>query len=101
MDVVGEITFDLVMEDDMSFVEGCYQLSDGVWHVFMFRKTRRGAEDVGVKKDLVWASGVTGLNVILADDENLNKPKVLETMSQILDVAEWTEVRGPDSMQLR
>ena len=96
----GEVTFDLIMGDDMPFVEGCYRLADGIWHVFMFRKSR-GLEKVGTKRDLVWKSGVTGLNVILADDVLLNKSVVLQTLSSILDVTEWIEVRGPDSMQLR
>src|SRR6266850_5938789 len=97
----GEVTFDLVMDDDMSFVEGCYRLDDGIWHVFMFRKSRGIESEVGIKKDLVWDSGVTGLNVILPDDENLNKSLVLQTLSEILDVTEWVEVRGPDSILLR
>lgn len=96
----GEISFDLVMEDDMAFVEGCYRLDDRIWHVFMFRKSR-GFEEIGIKRNLVWDSGVTGLNVIVADDEKLNKPMVLQILAKALDVAEWVEVYGPDSMQLR
>ena len=96
----GEITFDLVMDDDMPFVEGCYRLDDNVWHVFTFFKSR-GLHEVGVKTGLKWKSGVTGMNVILRDDEKLNKSKVLEILSSALGIMEWVEVRGPDSMQLR
>lgn len=94
------MSFDLVMEDNMSFVEGCFRLENHLWQVFIFRKSR-GIEPIGVKKNLVWGSGVTGLNIIVADDDTLNKATVLKALSDALGVAEWVEVRGPDSMQLR
>jgi len=97
----AEITFDLVMDENMSFVEGCYRLDDGVWQVFMFRKSRGGTEEIGVKTNLHWDSGVTGINIILSDDTKLNKPFVLRTLSDVLGITEWLEVSGPDSMQLR
>ena len=96
----GEITFDLVMEENMSFVEGCYRLEDELWHVFMFRKSR-GIEEVGIKRDLVWQSGVTGINIIIPDDTTLDKLLVLEALSDALGVTEWSEIHGPDSMELR
>jgi hypothetical protein len=99
--VKAEITFDLVMTEDMPFVEGCYRLDGGEWQVFMFRHSRRGMEPVGVKRDLSWGSGVTGLNAILPDDSKINKPIVLKIMSDALGVTEWIEVRGPDSIKLR
>ena len=99
--VKGEVTFDLVMEDEMSFVEGCCRLEDDIWCVFMFRKSRNGIEEVGVRKNLVWDSGVTGLNIIVSDDTTLNKSTVLRALAGALDVTEWAEVRGPDSMNLR
>jgi hypothetical protein len=88
------------MTEDMSFVEGCYRLDDGEWQVFIFGHSR-GFQPVGVKRDLVWDSGVRGLNVILPDDTKINKPFVLNLMSDILGVTEWIEVRGPDSIKLR
>jgi hypothetical protein len=99
-EVKGEITFDLVMGDDMPFVEGCYRLEDGVWHVFTCFKSR-GHCEVGVRTNVSWASGVTGVNVIVADNAKLNRGIVLATLSRTLSVTEWQEVRGPDSMQLR
>jgi hypothetical protein len=99
--LVGEISFDLVMGEDMPFVEGCYRLCDGRWHVFMIRHSRGGTERVGTYKDLVWKSGVTGLNVIVRDDERINKVTVLRLLSDALGATEWLEVQGPDSMQLR
>jgi hypothetical protein len=97
----GEISFDLVVEEDMPFVEGCYRLCDGEWHVFMVRHSRGGTERVGIHRDLAWKSGVTGLNVIVRDEEKINKGTVLRLLSDALGATEWLEVQGPDSMQLR
>lgn len=47
------------------------------------------------------AGGVTGLNAILPDSAKLNKSVVLQVLSDTLNVTEWLEVRGPDSMRLR
>jgi hypothetical protein len=97
----AEITFDLVMEDNMSFVEGCYRLEGSEWQVFMFRKSRRGMEAIGIKTNLAWKSGVIGINVIVPDDTVIDKSLVLKTLSDILEISEWSEVCGPDSMRLR
>jgi hypothetical protein len=96
----GEITFDLVMENDMDFVEGCYRLAGGPWQVFIFAR-RSDVEKQEVRKNLVWKSGVTGLNVFLPRDTKLNKSVVLAVLSETLDVATWSEVRGPDSIVIR
>ena len=45
----AEITYDLVMDDNMNFVEGCYRLHGGEWQVFIFIKSR-GLRSIGVKK---------------------------------------------------
>lgn len=34
----GDISYDLIMEDNMSFVEGTYRIDNGDWHVFIFSK---------------------------------------------------------------
>ena len=96
----AEISFDLVMTEDMPFVEGCYRLSDGVWRIFIFRRSN-GIEEVGIKQNLTWKSGVTGLNAILPSDAKIDKSVVLTVLSDALGVTELFEVRGPDSMQLR
>jgi hypothetical protein len=36
----AEITFDLVMCEDMDFVEGCYRLVGGAWEVFIIAHSR-------------------------------------------------------------
>jgi hypothetical protein len=97
----GEISFDLVMEEDMPFVEGCYRLCDGEWHVFMVRHSRGGTDSVGIRRNLTWKSGVAGLNVIVRDEERINKGTVFRLLPDALGATEWLEVHGPDSMQLR
>ena len=34
----GEISYDLVMEDDMAFIEGCYRIGGCDWRVFIISK---------------------------------------------------------------
>lgn len=95
----AEISFDLVMEDDMSFAEGSYRLPGGDWEVFIFSRYSgaRPEVDTSVK----WGGGNTGVVVRLPQNEKLNKAVVLRTLSESLGVVDWREVRGPDSMQLR
>jgi hypothetical protein len=95
----AEITLDLVMQEDMAFAEGCYRLDQGEWHVFTVAHS--AVQQVTVKKDVVWRSGVTGLNLFFPNNSKINKSVILDVMSITLGVAEWTEVRGPDSINLR
>jgi len=97
----AEITFDLIMTEDMDFVEGCYRLPGRVWEVFIFNRLRCGPYGVGVWKDLTWDSGVRGLNAVMPAGTKLNKATVFEVLSEALGVTEWFEVRGPDSIVLR
>src|SRR5687767_1242581 len=57
----GEISYDLVMEEDMGFVEGTYRLPGGEWQVFVFSRFADVSEpDVQHGQ---WDSGVTGFFV--------------------------------------
>jgi hypothetical protein len=96
----AEITWDLVMLDDMAFAEGCFRLEGGPWQVVTAQKSRDGW-DPQVSTNLQWDSGVRGMNIILPRGEKLNKEILLLIMSATLGVERWTEVRGPDSMMLR
>jgi hypothetical protein len=62
---------------------------------------RRDGIRWNIYKDLVWKSGVAGLNVIVRDEERINKSTVLRLLSDASGATEWLEVQGPDSMQLR
>src|SRR5579883_425170 len=96
----GAINFDLFMTEDMPLVEGCYRLEEGIC-MFLYFGIRRRSRESGVKKELVWESGVTGLNIIVPDDTKLDKAVVLQPLSDALGVTTWSEVRGPDPMQHR
>lgn len=95
----AEISYDLVMEEEMGFVEGAYRLPGGEWQVFVF-STLGGA--IAPNWTLSrWESGVTGVFVRYPRDLRLNKVTTEAVLSEALGVAEWVEVRGPDSMALR
>jgi hypothetical protein len=97
--VRAEISYDLVMEDEMSFVEGTYRLPGGEWQVFIFIRQRDSIELSW--RSSRWKSGATGLIVRFPSGQLLNKAVVESTLSEALGVTVWAEVRGPDSMQLR
>jgi hypothetical protein len=94
----GEISYDLVMEDSMSFVEGSYRIGKGNWQVFIFRKDPIEKLEVTLG---TWPSGVNGVFVRLPLCFPLNKQIVEQIMAEQLEMDGWDEVRGPDSMQLR
>jgi hypothetical protein len=95
----AEISYDLVMEDEMDFVEGTYRLPGGEWQVFIFTTFGEATEPHWVLSQ--WESGVTGLFVKYPRCSRLNKATAEAVLSEALGVTEWVEVRGPDSMQLR
>lgn len=96
----AQISFDLIMEDNMSFVEGTYRLPERDWQVLIFGRDSRVSQPV-VRTDGRWESGVTGIHVKWPPAAPLNKGVVLRLLSEQLGVTEWEEVHGPDSMQLR
>jgi hypothetical protein len=96
----AEISFDLVMEDDMDFVEGTYRLPGHDWQVLVFSR-RPPVEKLEINTKGHWASGVTGVSVRFPKAQMLNKAAVMRVLSDVLGVTEWQEVHGPDSMQLR
>jgi hypothetical protein len=96
--VTGEISYDLVMDEDMPFVEGTYRLPDHEWQVLIFSKKEIPAPTFDTCS---WDSGVTGVVVHVPLEQKLSKAVVEAMLSSFLSVEKWTEVRGPDSMQLR
>jgi len=97
--IKAEISFDLIMEEDMGFVEGTYRLPASDWQVFIFSSCpiERPEVDINAK----WSSGITGVHVGFPKAQKLNKAVVLRVLSDALGVTEWQEVKGPDSMKLR
>jgi hypothetical protein len=97
--MTAEISFDLRMEEEMSFVEGTYRLPKGDWQVFVF--SRRPILQPMVNIHAIWESGVTGISVQYPKDKRLNKSVVMEVLANSLGITEWQETHGPDSMALR
>ena len=96
----AQISFDLLMEDTMSFVEGTFRLPGRDWQVFIFGPDG-GVTHPVVRTDGHWESGMTGVHVKWPRSVLLNKDAVLRLLSEQLGVTEWEEVRGPDSLMLR
>ena len=96
----GEISYDLVMDDDMAFVEGTYRLRGGEWQVFIFLAKTEPVRTPSFRFT-TWRSGVAGVVYRVPAGQALNKRSVRRFLSEALEVEAWSEVRGPDSMTLR
>jgi hypothetical protein len=98
MDAVDQISFDLVMEGEMSFVEGTYKLAKGDWQVFIF--SRRDVSEPLISRSQ-WDSGVAGITVEWPRTRPLNQAAVEAVLGTSLGVRQWQVVNGPDSIILR
>ena len=96
--VEGEISYDLVMDDDMQFVEGSYRIDSGDWKVFIVSK---GPVGRFTSTHSTWESGASGIVFQVPAETLLNMASVESLMSQAIECEEWHRVRGPDSMTLR
>ncbi len=94
----AEISYDHVMDDDMSFVEGTYRLPGQEWQVVIFSRRPIAFPEL---RSGAWESGVTGVWVGFPKEWQLNKSVVERLLGEHLGVTEWVEVRGPDSMNRR
>jgi hypothetical protein len=94
----AEISYDLVMEEDMSFVEGMYRLPESDWQVFIF--ARKDVEQPNAKFSR-WDSGITGVYVQYPRSARLDQQSVECILSETLMVDRWMVVRGPDSIAAR
>lgn len=95
---MAQISYDLLMGDDMEFVEGCFRLSGGPWQVVIVSK--RDVAEVETCQE-VWGTGTTGVSVRFPRVRVLNSEAVERILSALFSVPGWELVRGPDSMQLR
>ena len=96
----AEISYDLVLDDNMGFLEGTYRLPGGDWQVVIVPPPRETVADPAVEPS-EWDSGVTGVVVRLARGGRVNAPAVERALGAALGVSEWVRVRGPDSIVLR
>jgi hypothetical protein len=98
MSIFGEISYDLVMDDNMPFVEGTFRLQDGTWQVIIISKDDILTPQI---KFTEWDSGVTGIFIRFPQYNPLNATQTEALLSSIFDVKSWSKVQGPDSMGLR
>jgi hypothetical protein len=96
----AEISYDLVMDDDMEFVEGTYRLPGYDWQVLIVLARERDVSQPQVVPQQ-WESGESGVIIRIPRNERINAATVERILSGALGVSEWVRVRGPDSMQLR
>lgn len=94
----AEISYDLVMDDDMPFIEGTYRLAGEDWRVVIVSRHDVSEPEVIAQ---VWKSGVAGLFVRFPRDGLLNRISIERVLSAALGITEWVPIRGPDSMLLR
>ena len=94
----AEISYDLIMDDDMPFVEGTYRLAGGEWQVFIFIKEDIDQPRIASSR---WWSGVTGCVIHVPSSQRLSKVTVEGILQRYLNVNKWVVVQGPDSMQIR
>jgi hypothetical protein len=94
----GQISFDLIMEDDMDFVEGCYCDTGEAAKVFVITKA---SCETPVFRAVQWPSGVTGVNIYVPHAQVLDRSSSLRLMTCFTGIADWQVVFGPDSITLR
>lgn len=94
----GEISYDLVMDDDMPFVEGTFRLPNGEWQVVIV--TKYDIHEPQVQRQR-WASGIEGVYARFPKYDRLDQDAVEQLLRCEFGIIGWNRVRGPDSMQLR
>ena len=94
----ADICYDLLMEDDMDFIEGTFRLPGSDWKVFIVMKRQVSRPDIA---ETEWANGASGLIITVPVSLQLNKQILEYEMGKHLGVARWHETRGSDSMSLR
>ncbi|VTS02106.1 unnamed protein product [Gemmata massiliana] len=97
-----EFSFDVIADDDMSFVEGTYRLPGRFWEVMIFLKANVPALFHRPNQPpLEWPSGITGAIFHVPDRDKLNREYVRNALVTAFTYSDWVEVAGPDSMVLR
>jgi hypothetical protein len=94
----AEISFDVVTEPDMAFIEGSYRRPGRFWQVAILAK-----DDVPnlQYRPSTWESGMTGVVFRAPRSVKLNREYAFWAMTRAFGHRDWVEVNGPDSMVLR
>jgi hypothetical protein len=93
-----EISFDVVIENDNSFVEGSYRLPGRCWEVLIMSK--KDVPELRYRPS-TWSSGITGLIVDVPKSIAIDQAFVINTMASVFGEKAWAVVKGPDSIVLR
>ncbi len=88
------------MSEDMSFVEGIYRIDNAEWRIFIFLRKSADISQASWENS-TWESGTSGIVFRVPLTHRLDKFVAARLLSEAIGVDEWTEVLGPDSMQLR
>jgi hypothetical protein len=103
--VPGEITFDTVLpEEGAQHVEGCYRLDGEDWKVYYLTNWHNGSLWAGaplIRNKAVFQSGISGVCGVVPDGTVLNKKTVMGILALAVDIDEWCEVSGPNSLILK
>lgn len=94
----GEISYDLVMDDDMPFVEGSFRLPNDGWQVIIV--SRYDISEPQILRQQ-WPSGVRGVRIRFPESRRLDQEAVEFLLCSEFGISEWKRIAGPDSMQLR
>ncbi len=100
----AEVSFDLVFEEGMDWMEGSYRLPGEFWKVVIFQKN--DVPDIRHRpqiwrKPTRWEEVTDGIVFELPRDACVDREYLLRAMSLAFGYNDWTGVRGPDSMALR
>jgi hypothetical protein len=99
-----EISFDLVVDGENDFMEGCYRVPGEFWKAAIFRKENVSQiqwEACVWHRPTEWEREMSGLVIRLPMMTRLGRDELLRAISAALGFSDWIEVSGPDSLILR
>jgi hypothetical protein len=100
-----EISFDLVLQEDHSFMEGSYRLPDEFWKVVIFKKD--DVEELQFQtgrcgqRPTKWERQISGMWIRIPRVAKVDRDYLIQAITQATGYDGWVEVRGPDSIVLR
>ncbi|WP_434421660.1 hypothetical protein [Nannocystis pusilla] len=95
----AEISYNVVVDDDSTIVEGCVRLPGETWRTFYAEKTVDLADASFQTFD--WENGLRGLAVKMPWGVPMNKAALQQALATFLGVEQVVEAPGPDSMMIR
>jgi hypothetical protein len=93
-----EFSFDIIMEDDMVWVEGTYRLPGIFWEAMVFGKI--DVPELRFKRGKTYGD-VPGIWFDVPRDAQLNRQYIVQALATAFQIGGWVEVAGPDSTVFR